>query len=107
MMSDRCANYEINIEMCQCGSTECPNRGICCQCVQAHRAGGSLTACLRQARPAATLALHGSPAACLHREATLEVCTCTYEPCGNRGICCECIRNHWTEDGTGLPACFR
>jgi hypothetical protein len=75
--------------------------------VQAHRKADSLTACLRQERPAATLGLHGSPAACLQREATLAVCTCTYEPCGNRGICCECLRNHWTPEGTGRPACYK
>ena len=107
MAENRCANYEINIQMCQCTNTECGNWGICCQCVQAHRERDSLTACLRKERPAATLALQGSPAACLQRETTLAVCTCSYDPCGNRGICCECIRNHWTEDGTGRPACYK
>lgn len=106
-MPDPCANHAINLEMCPCTNEGCPNRGICCQCVQAHRAGGSLTACLRVERPAATLALKGSPAACLQKVTTLEVCACTYEPCGNRGICCECLRNHWTADGTGMPACFK
>jgi len=22
-------------------------------------------------------------------------CTCTYEPCSRKGLCCECIDYHW------------
>ena len=106
-MADKCANYEINAQMCVCTNQECANWGICCQCVAAHSSSGSFTACMRTNRPAATLVLKGSPSACLQREATLQVCACTYDPCGNRGICCECIRNHWTVEGTGRTACFK
>ncbi|MCK4495073.1 MAG: hypothetical protein KAU91_01890 [Candidatus Aminicenantes bacterium] len=31
-------------------------------------------------------------------------CNCTYEPCSNKGICCECINYHWRMGE--LPACF-
>ena len=31
-------------------------------------------------------------------------CTCTYEPCGRKGICCECIRSHLSNNE--FPACF-
>jgi hypothetical protein len=41
---------------------------------------------------------------CQNREASLEICNCTYEPCSRKGVCCECIRYH---KGAGeLPACF-
>ncbi len=106
-MAEKCANYEINAQMCPCTNTECGNWAICCQCVQAHRDSGSFTACMKNQRPARSLLLKGSPAACLTREANLELCACDYDPCGNRGICCECIRNHWKVDGTGRTACFR
>ncbi|MCX8187176.1 MAG: DUF6485 family protein [Nitrososphaeria archaeon] len=37
-------------------------------------------------------------------ERNLRNCPCTWEPCGRKGICCECLRYHW---GHGeLPACF-
>ncbi|MCX5789908.1 MAG: DUF6485 family protein [Elusimicrobia bacterium] len=32
------------------------------------------------------------------------VCTCTYEPCGRKGICCECIRYH--KANGELPGCL-
>jgi hypothetical protein len=31
-------------------------------------------------------------------------CNCTYEPCNKKGICCECIRYHFSNGE--LPACF-
>ena len=31
-------------------------------------------------------------------------CTCTYEPCSRKGLCCECVSYH-RKDGE-LPACF-
>ena len=31
-------------------------------------------------------------------------CNCTYEPCSRKGICCECLRYHWS--AVELPACF-
>ena len=30
-------------------------------------------------------------------------CTCTYEPCHRKGICCECITYHHENDE--LPGC--
>lgn len=37
------------------------------------------------------------------KEANLEVCNCTYEPCSKKGTCCECIRYHLRV--RELPAC--
>ncbi len=31
---------------------------------------------------------------CLNKEKNLEICTCTYEPCSRKGICCECVAFH-------------
>ncbi len=31
-------------------------------------------------------------------------CTCTYEPCSRKGLCCECITYHKKSDE--LPGCF-
>lgn len=31
-------------------------------------------------------------------------CTCTSTTCGNRGICCDCVRHH-RENGE-IPGCF-
>jgi hypothetical protein len=31
-------------------------------------------------------------------------CTCTYEPCERKGICCDCIAYHWRSDE--LPGCL-
>ena len=31
-------------------------------------------------------------------------CTCTYEPCPRKGICCECIQYHLPNGE--LPGCF-
>ena len=32
------------------------------------------------------------------------ICNCSYEPCGRKGICCECIVYH-RQNGE-MPACF-
>jgi hypothetical protein len=34
----------------------------------------------------------------------MRVCTCTYEPCGRKGKCCECIEYH--RKARQLPACL-
>ncbi|MCM8757988.1 MAG: DUF6485 family protein [Candidatus Omnitrophica bacterium] len=34
----------------------------------------------------------------------LEMCSCTYEPCSRKGICCECLRYHLSK--RQVPACF-
>jgi hypothetical protein len=41
---------------------------------------------------------------CLRQQVNLEKCTCTYEPCERKGICCECVRHH--RDRGELPACY-
>jgi len=38
------------------------------------------------------------------QEENLAFCTCTYEPCDRKGLCCECIRYHW-QFGE-LPGCL-
>ncbi|MCX8127047.1 MAG: DUF6485 family protein [Dehalococcoidia bacterium] len=37
-------------------------------------------------------------------EANRSRCTCTYEPCGRKGVCCECIAYH--REAGELPGCF-
>ncbi|MCX7795130.1 MAG: DUF6485 family protein [bacterium] len=34
----------------------------------------------------------------------LKRCTCSYEPCSRKGICCECIAYHRSHGE--LPACY-
>jgi len=34
----------------------------------------------------------------------LDRCTCSYEPCSRKGICCECLAYHWSMKE--LPACL-
>jgi hypothetical protein len=38
-----------------------------------------------------------------NKEDNLRKCTCTYEPCSRKGVCCECIAYHWRMGE--LPAC--
>ena len=38
------------------------------------------------------------------KEKTKSRCTCTYEPCSRKGICCECIAYH-RENGEA-PGCL-
>ena len=92
--------------MCVCANKECDNWGICCLCVANHRANEGLTACMRTPRPEPTFALSGSEEPCLRQDVNRNSCTCTWDSCSNHAICCECIRNHWTSDGTGRPACL-
>jgi hypothetical protein len=37
-------------------------------------------------------------------EENLRNCPCTWEPCPRKGICCECLRYHWSH--RELPACL-
>ena len=37
------------------------------------------------------------------KERNLKECTCTYEPCSRKGICCECLKYHLSHDE--LPGC--
>lgn len=34
----------------------------------------------------------------------LQRCTCTYEPCSRKGICCDCVEYH--RRNNELPGCF-
>lgn len=106
---ESCANYALNLQMCPCTNEGCANRGICCECVQAHYAAGNATACMRGVRrDPATLALGQKAVTCTaNLQRNLDFCTCTYEPCGNKGTCCNCVRNHFTTDGAGRTACMR
>ena len=38
-----------------------------------------------------------------NQDRNLERCTCTYEPCSRKGICCECIAYHRRYNE--LPGC--
>jgi hypothetical protein len=38
------------------------------------------------------------------KEKNLNRCNCTYEPCGRKGICCDCVRYHLKS--RELPGCF-
>lgn len=37
-------------------------------------------------------------------EQNKEKCSCTYDPCPRKGICCECLTYHWRSGE--LPACL-
>lgn len=41
---------------------------------------------------------------CENIEKNLARCNCTYEPCGRKGKCCECLAYH--RRSNELPACF-
>lgn len=42
-----CPNREQNAANCPCKSEKCPRRGVCCECIAAHRASGTKVACMR------------------------------------------------------------
>jgi hypothetical protein len=39
-----------------------------------------------------------------NRERNVRQCTCTYEPCSRKGVCCECIAYH--RQYGELPGCL-
>jgi hypothetical protein len=41
---------------------------------------------------------------CKNYEANRKRCNCSYEPCGKKGYCCECL--HYHRSRGELPACF-
>ncbi|MCE5238754.1 hypothetical protein LLH23_09720 [bacterium] len=105
-----CANYELNLQMCPCTNTDCGNRGICCECVQAHYAAGKPNACMRGAKrnpDTMGLALQAAKTCATNQARNKEFCKCTYDPCERKGVCCSCVRNHFTVDGTGRVACMK
>ena len=103
-----CPNHEVNLQMCPCPSEDCERKGICCLCAQHHAAKGGKTACMGGAeRPAETRALRGVREKCDNHQKNLEFCPCDYDPCSNRGTCCDCIRNHWGSTAYPAVACMR
>ncbi len=103
-----CLNREVNLQMCPCTSEECERRGICCLCTESHASKGGQSACMRGVeRPADTLSLAGCGTKCDRYQENLEFCPCSYEACGNRGTCCDCIRNHWGNSTYPTAACMR
>jgi len=104
-----CPNKDVNLQMCPCPKTDCGNRGICCLCTQTHVGKGQKSFCLRGTeRPAGTQSLRGiAKGKCDNHPKNLEICPCDYEPCGNRGTCCDCVRNHWGNPANPMPACMR
>ena len=42
--------------------------------------------------------------ACDNLKRNLAVCNCSYEPCGRKGKCCECLAYH--RRSGELPACY-
>ncbi|MFH1619680.1 MAG: DUF6485 family protein [bacterium] len=38
------------------------------------------------------------------KESNIKSCTCTYEPCSRKGLCCECVSYH--RSSGELPGCF-
>ncbi len=43
-------------------------------------------------------------ASCPNQKQRLAECTCSYEPCSRKGICCECVAYH--RDRGEIPGCF-
>jgi len=41
---------------------------------------------------------------CPNQKENLKNCACTYEPCGRKGICCECIAYHRRQGQ--IPGCL-
>lgn len=41
---------------------------------------------------------------CPNQKKNLANCNCTYNPCSRKGICCECIAYH--RSNNQLPACY-
>ncbi|MEO0275361.1 MAG: DUF6485 family protein [candidate division WOR-3 bacterium] len=37
------------------------------------------------------------------KEKNLKECTCSYEPCSRKGMCCECLKYHLSHNE--LPGC--
>ena len=39
-----------------------------------------------------------------NKEENSKNCICTWEDCPRKGLCCQCIKYHWSRNE--LPACF-
>jgi hypothetical protein len=94
--------------MCPCPSEDCERKGICCLCAQYHVGRGQKSSCMRDTeRPVESCSLRGIGSKCDRYKENLEFCPCDYEPCENRGTCCDCVRNHWGNATYPSPACMR
>jgi len=41
----------------------------------------------------------------MRRKDNAVACVCTWDPCGNKGVCCNCVRDHFSADAAAaLPA---
>ncbi len=107
---DQCVNYEINLLMCPCTSDSCTFRGICCECIRASVAAGEKTVCMTDGvkRDPETMSLKDQASSdCVSKALNLQTCACKSDSCDRQGICCNCVRAHFTVDGTGRVACMR
>lgn len=41
---------------------------------------------------------------CINKEKNLKNCGCTYPSCEKKGVCCECLKYHWSRGE--LPGCL-
>ncbi|MCK5393668.1 MAG: hypothetical protein KAI91_04960 [Candidatus Omnitrophica bacterium] len=41
---------------------------------------------------------------CANKEKNIEHCTCTYSSCSRKGMCCECVSYHLSNNE--IPGCF-
>ncbi|MCM8813976.1 MAG: DUF6485 family protein [Candidatus Omnitrophica bacterium] len=41
---------------------------------------------------------------CVNHQQNMARCNCSYEPCGRKGVCCECL--HYHRQRRELPACY-
>lgn len=118
-----CQRASENLSSCNCTWEPCAKKGNCCLCLQYHLSSRELPACFfpadvertydRSIRKFAQLYEQGfrpmmqavatDGVECPRREQNLEVCSCDYEECELRGICCLCIRSHLSQKQ--LPAC--
>jgi hypothetical protein len=104
---EACANHRINLEMCPCTNKDCANRGICCECMQAHVGYGNATACMRTARTTVTFSIEPIKTCATNGARNADFCVCSNTSCPRRGVCCNCVRNHWNAEGTGRTACMK
>lgn len=113
---EQCVNYELNIEMCPYINDplymdeEWEYKGICCECLLAHRAQGTHSPCMSGAkRDPATMNLNEKAAKDCpqNRARNQETCACASVTCANYGICCNCVRVHFKIDGSARVACMK
>lgn len=47
MEQKHCNACQHNQNECTCANVDCPRHGKCCECVAAHKAGGSVPNCMK------------------------------------------------------------